>query len=103
MTGDLVMGYTSDDALLEQGCSGWVDLYKASPLFGTKVKLVAITGNHETRNAGKIATSVAEQSWLDIMAPYRRLERPHCRRAGRASEQIDHASLFSSITTARTL
>src|SRR5882757_9682877 len=70
MAGDLVMGYTNDNALLRSELNGWVDLYKASPLYGTKVKLVAITGNHETQNAPKVSTLPAEQAWLEIMAPY---------------------------------
>lgn len=70
MTGDLVMGYTNDNALLRQELNAWVDLYKASPLYGTSVKLVAIPGNHETQNASKVTTLAGEQAWLEIMAPY---------------------------------
>jgi hypothetical protein len=68
--GDLVMGYTNDNAALRAELQGWVDLYKASPLYGTSVKLVAIPGNHETQNASKVTTLAAEQAWLEIMAPY---------------------------------
>ena len=70
MAGDLVMGYTNDNATLRQELNAWVDLYKASPLYGTSVKLVAIPGNHETQNASKVTTLAAEQAWLEIMAPY---------------------------------
>lgn len=70
MAGDLVMGYTNDNAALRQQLNAWVDLYKASPLYGTSVKLVAIPGNHETQNASKVSTLAGEQAWLEIMAPY---------------------------------
>ncbi len=70
MAGDLVMGYTNDNAALRAQLNAWVELYKASPLYGTSVKLVAIPGNHETGNAAKLATLEAEQTWLEIMAPY---------------------------------
>ena len=70
MAGDLVMGYTNDNAALRAQLNAWVDLYKASPLYGTSVKLVAIPGNHETQNASKVTTAAAEQAWLEIMAPY---------------------------------
>jgi hypothetical protein len=68
--GDMVMGYTNDDNELRNELNGWVNVYKASPLFGTKVKLVAVPGNHETQNASKISTLAGEQAWLEIMAPY---------------------------------
>ena len=70
MAGDLVMGYTNDNAALRAQLNAWVELYKASPLYGTSVKLVAIPGNHETQNAAKVTTLEAEQTWLEIMAPY---------------------------------
>ncbi len=70
MAGDLVMGYTNDNAALRTQLNAWVELYKASPLYGTSVKLVAIPGNHETQNASKVTTLAGEQAWLEIMAPY---------------------------------
>jgi hypothetical protein len=66
----MVMGYTNDNALLRTQLQAWVDLYKASPLFGTSVKLVPIPGNHETQDASKHTTAAGEQAWLDVMGPY---------------------------------
>jgi hypothetical protein len=68
--GDLVLGYTSDSTALDRELQAWVALYKASPLAGSSVELVAIPGNHETQNAAKISTAPGERVWLRDLAPY---------------------------------
>jgi len=65
--GDLVMGYTDDNHELNSELQAWVDHYRASPLYGTKVRMVALPGNHETQSASKISTLLAEQTWLNLM------------------------------------
>ena len=70
--GDLVLGYENDTVKLESQLTNWLNLYKASPLFGTSVQLVALEGNHETQDkaAGKKSFPAAERTFLRVMHDY---------------------------------
>jgi len=70
--GDLVLGYENDTVKLESQLANWLNLYKASPLFGTSVQLVALEGNHETQDkaAGKKSFPAAERTFLRVMHDY---------------------------------
>jgi len=70
--GDLVLGYENDTAKLESQLTNWLNLYKASPLSGTSVQLVALEGNHETQDkaAGKKSFPAAERTFLRVMHDY---------------------------------
>ncbi|HSZ71919.1 MAG TPA: T9SS type A sorting domain-containing protein [Cytophagaceae bacterium] len=71
-TGDMVIGYKTDTVRLANQLRGWIAVYKASPLFGTSVQLVAIPGNHETQDkaAGKLSFPAAERTYVREMAAY---------------------------------
>jgi len=70
--GDLVLGYTKDTVELARQLNAWIDVYKASPLYGTSTRLVTIPGNHETQDkkAGKTSFAAAERTWLRTMSDY---------------------------------
>lgn len=70
--GDLVLGYEKDTVKLASQLTNWINLYKASPLYGTSVQLVALEGNHETQDkaAGKKSFVAAERTFLGIMKDY---------------------------------
>jgi hypothetical protein len=69
LTGDMVIGYTSDTLNLGKQLRGWIALYKASPLFGKSTKVVVIPGNHETQDkaAGKKSFVGAEIAFVREM------------------------------------
>ncbi len=70
--GDLVLGYENDTVKLASQLTNWLNLYKASPLYGTSVQLVALEGNHETQDkaAGKKSFPAAERTFVRIMHDY---------------------------------
>ncbi len=70
--GDLVLGYENDTVKLASQLTNWLNLYKASPLFGTSVQLVALEGNHETQDkaAGKKSFPAAERTFVRVMHDY---------------------------------
>jgi hypothetical protein len=43
--GDLILGYTDEPDLVERELIAWRDIYEASPLADTDVRLVAIPGS----------------------------------------------------------
>jgi len=67
--GDLVVG-EEDSITLAKELIAWKALYEASPAKAAGIELVAVTGNHETEDAGGIPRQSAEHAWLNIMAPY---------------------------------
>lgn len=69
MTGDVVMGYTSDTLGLAKQLKGWKSLYYASPLYGSGINVVVVAGNHETQDkaAGKKSYIAAERTFLREM------------------------------------
>jgi hypothetical protein len=68
--GDMVLGNTSDPAVLRNQLQAWKKIYEASPVKAAGIELVAVQGNHESQTEGKIAVPSAEQDWCTIMAPY---------------------------------
>lgn len=71
-TGDIVMGYVNDTVRLAKQLNGWIDLYKASPLYGTSVKVVVIPGNHETQDKANAKKSyvAAERTFVCVMSDF---------------------------------
>lgn len=70
--GDLVLGYENDTVKLASQLTNWLNLYYASPLYGTPVQLVALEGNHETQDkaAGKKSFPAAERTFVRVMKNY---------------------------------
>jgi hypothetical protein len=68
--GDMVLGNTSDPAVLRNQLEAWKKIYEASPVKAAGIELVAIQGNHESQTEGKQAVPSAEEDWCTIMAPY---------------------------------
>jgi hypothetical protein len=71
-TGDMVMGYVKfDTAKLAKELSAWRNIFETSTLAKTKIKLVAVPGNHELLISKKASTGMAEEKiWLREMAPF---------------------------------
>lgn len=71
--GDLVFGYTDDTVRLANELKAWIDIYKASPLAKTDVKLITLPGNHEVCvkiGSGKISLAANERVFVRIMKNY---------------------------------
>ena len=67
-TGDLIMGYQADTAILGKELRAWKAIYYQSTLSKTKVKLIVLPGNHELKESKKKpAFAAAEQCWINNM------------------------------------
>ncbi len=67
-TGDLIMGYQADTAILGKELRAWKTIYYQSTLSKTKVKLIVLPGNHELKESKKKpAYEAAEQCWVNNM------------------------------------
>lgn len=69
-TGDMVIGYANDSTFLRDELQAWKNHVEHSPVRLAGIPIIAIPGNHESQNEVKKATTSAERTWLQIMAPY---------------------------------
>ena len=94
--GDLIMGYSSDTALLGKELRAWKTIYYQSSLSKTKTKMMVVPGNHELfKGKNKPAYEAAEQCWINNMnefLPYNNGPK----KAGDDNLQTDQSRLTAS-------
>jgi len=73
-TGDMVLGLTANLSELHRQLESWIDVYRNSDLGrNTKIRLIAMPGNHESlvgEKGAQASNPGAEAVWLAAMQPF---------------------------------